>query len=103
MREVSLDSTGHRNTPQEVRAGRSKGWSTTRTGRPTTTSSIEIDPPSRLRLGSHRSINALMDTTIGLYKTELVHARRSALVTRQQLETATAAWVRWFNDRRLAC
>jgi hypothetical protein len=44
-----------------------------------------------------------MDTTIGLYKTELVHARRSALVTRQQLETATAAWVRWFNDRRLAC
>jgi putative transposase len=45
--------------------------------------------------------NALMETTIGLYKTELVHARHSAWETRQQLETATAAWVRWFNDKRL--
>jgi putative transposase len=31
---------------------------------------------------------ALMETTIGLYKTELVHARQSERETRQRLETA---------------
>ena len=45
--------------------------------------------------------NALMESTIGLYKTELIHAGRRRWTTRQEVETATTAWVRWFNQRRL--
>jgi putative transposase len=44
--------------------------------------------------------NAVMESTIGLYKTELVHRRR-ATWTRQELETETASWVNWFNTTRL--
>lgn len=44
--------------------------------------------------------NALMESTIGLYKTELIHRRR-AWTSRQQVETATADWVSWFNHERL--
>jgi len=40
-----------------------------------------------------------METTIGLYKTELIRSRRWA--SRQEIETATAAWVTWFNEKRL--
>lgn len=43
--------------------------------------------------------NAAMETTIGLYKTELIRTRRWA--SRQEIETATSAWVQWFNERRL--
>lgn len=43
--------------------------------------------------------NAAMETTIGLHKTELIRTRRWA--SRQQIETATSAWVTWFNERRL--
>jgi len=43
--------------------------------------------------------NAAMETTIGLYKTELIRTRRWA--SRQEIETATSAWVTWFNERRL--
>lgn len=43
--------------------------------------------------------NAAMETTIGLYKTELINTRR--WTSRQEIETATSAWVTWFNDRRL--
>jgi putative transposase len=46
--------------------------------------------------------NALMESTIGLFKTELIHAVRArSWLSRQQVETATAAWVDWFNYRRL--
>jgi len=45
--------------------------------------------------------NALMESTIGLYKTELIHAGRRRWTSRQEVETATTAWVRWFNQRRL--
>ena len=45
--------------------------------------------------------NALMESTIGLYKTELVNRRAIGWDSRQELETATARWVRWFNNERL--
>jgi putative transposase len=40
--------------------------------------------------------NALMESTIGLYKTELVNRRAIGWDSRQELETATARWVAWF-------
>jgi putative transposase len=45
--------------------------------------------------------NALMESTIGLYKTELIHADRRVWTSRQEVETATLAWVNWFNQHRL--
>ena len=44
--------------------------------------------------------NALAETVNGLYKTELIH-RRGPWKTMEQLELATAAWVQWWNERRL--
>lgn len=45
--------------------------------------------------------NALMESTIGLYKTELIHLRETGWSGRQEVETATARWVTWFNRQRL--
>src|SRR5690606_10013139 len=45
--------------------------------------------------------NALMESTIGLYKSELIRSSRRAWTCRQEIETATTAWVAWFNERRL--
>ena len=44
-----------------------------------------------------------MESTIGLYKAELIHPQQQLRVwnTRQEVETATSAWVRWFNHKRL--
>jgi len=51
--------------------------------------------------------NALAETTIGLFKTEL-HRNPAALVANggpwrglDDLEVATCGWVSWFNDERL--
>jgi putative transposase len=44
--------------------------------------------------------NALMESTIGLYKTELVK-RRGPWRTLAEVEVATAEWVQWYNTRRL--
>jgi len=44
--------------------------------------------------------NALAETVVGLYKTELIR-RRSPWRTAEQVELATAAWVDWWNRRRL--
>jgi putative transposase len=44
--------------------------------------------------------NALAETIIGLYKTELIH-RRSPWKGIDQVEYATLEWVDWFNHRRL--
>jgi len=41
----------------------------------------------------------MMESTIGLYKTELIHTRVWTSIA--ELEAATAAWVAWFNNRRL--
>jgi len=44
--------------------------------------------------------NALMESAVGLYKTELIKPRRPwhALA---DVELATAEWVEWYNHRRL--
>ena len=45
--------------------------------------------------------NALIESTIGLYKTEFVHRRGIGWDSRRELEAATARWVAWFNRDRL--
>ena len=44
--------------------------------------------------------NALAETIIGLYKTELIH-RRGPWKGLDDVEYATLEWVDWFNHRRL--
>ncbi|WP_326589267.1 IS3 family transposase [Streptomyces brevispora] len=44
--------------------------------------------------------NALMESTIGLFKTELIKPRRP-WKTLPDVELATAEWVDWYNHRRL--
>ena len=44
--------------------------------------------------------NALMESTIGLYKTELIKPRGPGEAL-ADVELATAEWVDWFNHRRL--
>jgi putative transposase len=44
--------------------------------------------------------NALMESTIGLYKAELIDRQRS-WTGRNEVERETAAWVHWFNTERL--
>jgi putative transposase len=44
--------------------------------------------------------NALAETVVGLYKTELIR-QRGPWRTLEQVELATAEWVDWWNQRRL--
>jgi transposase InsO family protein len=44
--------------------------------------------------------NALAETVIGLYKTELIH-RRGPWRNLEAVEYATLEWVDWFNNRRI--
>jgi putative transposase len=44
--------------------------------------------------------NALMESTIGLFKTELIKQRRP-WKTLAEVELATAEWIDWYNHRRL--
>jgi transposase InsO family protein len=44
--------------------------------------------------------NALMESAIGLYKTELI-TRRGPWRTLTDVELATAEWTEWYNNRRL--
>ena len=44
--------------------------------------------------------NALAETIIGLYKTEVIH-RRGPWRNLEAVEYATLEWVDWFNHRRL--
>jgi putative transposase len=44
--------------------------------------------------------NALAETQIGLYKTELIERQRPWR-TSEQVELATLEWIDWFNNRRL--
>ncbi len=55
--------------------------------------------PSTGAVGSSYD-NALAESVIGLYKTELVKPRRPWKGC-DDLEIATAEWVDWFNHRRL--
>jgi putative transposase len=46
--------------------------------------------------------NALMESTIGLYKTELVnHDRTRSWTGARELERETASWVHWYNTSRI--
>jgi putative transposase len=46
--------------------------------------------------------NALMESTIGLYKTELIdHDRARSWSGTAEVEGETAAWVHWFNTTRI--
>jgi putative transposase len=46
--------------------------------------------------------NALIESTIGLYKTELIaHDRRRCWTGRAEVEQETASWVHWFNTTRI--
>jgi putative transposase len=44
--------------------------------------------------------NALAETVIGLFKTEVIH-RRGPWRSLEAVEFATLEWVDWFNNRRL--
>jgi transposase InsO family protein len=44
--------------------------------------------------------NALAETVIGLFKTEVIH-RRGPWRSFEAVEFATLEWVDWFNNRRL--
>lgn len=44
--------------------------------------------------------NALMESPIELYKSELIKRRAIGWDSRKALETATARWVAWFNRER---
>ena len=80
-------------------------WCITRTGRP-----ISVDPLHRAprrgwavtSVGSRGDSfdNALAESTIGLYKTELIR-RRGPWRGLDDLELATLEWVDWYNHRRL--
>ncbi|MCU4184943.1 integrase core domain-containing protein [Acidiferrimicrobium sp. IK] len=46
--------------------------------------------------------NALQESTIGLYKTELIdHERTATWSGAAEVERETAGWVQWFNDTRI--
>lgn len=45
--------------------------------------------------------NALMESTIGLFKTEVIEHERDIWTSWRQVEQATASWVHWFNTDRL--
>ena len=51
-------------------------------------------------LDGHRSINALAETVIGLFKSEVIH-QRGPWRSFETVEYATLEWVNWFNTRRL--
>jgi len=45
--------------------------------------------------------NALMESTIGLYETELIDAHPRTWNCAAEVERETAGWVHWFNSTRL--
>ena len=52
---------------------------------------------------TYRGVNALAETTNGLYKAECVRGPDAPAVWDDvdQLELETLAWVHWFNEQRL--
>jgi putative transposase len=45
--------------------------------------------------------NALMESTIGLFKTEVIEHEKTTWTGRADVEKATASWVHWYNASRL--
>ncbi|WP_277820063.1 integrase core domain-containing protein [Dietzia sp. CQ4] len=65
---------------------------------------ILLDSKNRRRetRGGSRSVNALMESTIGIYKTELIDLETAQKRTGcHEVERETVDWVKWFNDERL--
>ena len=61
-------------------------------------------PASRLRSATSatRSTTRLMESTIGLYKTEVIeHDRDRSWSGAAEVERETTSWVRWFNTSRI--
>lgn len=44
---------------------------------------------------------ALMESTIGLFKTEVIDHERDIWTSWREVEEAVASWVHWFNHDRL--
>jgi transposase InsO family protein len=42
-----------------------------------------------------------MESTIGLYKTEVIGQNRASWTGTGEVERATAEWVHWYNNERL--
>ncbi len=49
---------------------------------------------------TYRGVNALAETVIGLFKTEVIH-RDGPWRSFEDVEFATLEWVAWFNQERL--
>ncbi len=47
------------------------------------------------------ALDALMESTIGLFKTEVIQHERPSWSGWRQVEQATASWVHWYNSERL--
>ena len=45
--------------------------------------------------------NALMESTIGLFKTEVIDFEQTTWTSWRHVEQATASWVHWYNHQRL--
>src|SRR5699024_921580 len=45
--------------------------------------------------------NAVMESTIGLFKTEVIDNERRTWTSWRQVEAAVASWVTWYNHERL--
>lgn len=45
--------------------------------------------------------NALMESTIGLFKTEVIDHERTSWTSWRQVEAAVASWVSWYNVERI--
>ena len=45
--------------------------------------------------------NALMESTIGLFNTEVIDHERTVWASWRQVEQAVASWVHWYNSERL--
>ncbi|MGW4984444.1 integrase core domain-containing protein, partial [Streptomyces mirabilis] len=71
-----------------------------RTGDETDGSTAHIHRQRGKRAHSTVNANALMESTIGLYKTELIKPQRSWKAL-SDVELASAEWVDWYNHRRL--
>jgi transposase InsO family protein len=52
------------------------------------------------RFLTHRGVNALAESVIGLFKTEVIQ-RLGPWRNLDGVEFATLSWVDWFNNRRL--
>jgi len=61
---------------------------------------VSADKPFLRQVDSYRSINALVETVIGLFKTEVIR-NDGPWRNLDGVEYATLEWVDWFNHRRL--